>query len=302
MEKIRSIVKDKELIVRKRVVNFLEKIFKYLGYEFRHDNYKEVAYGEKCFLTPLEERAKSYIDAFYYLLANKRGVLTSKVLRKFLYLIKEEEIDRNVLKRISSYYFYLEKENEIKKAIMFSVFIYEQLNFLNHEERLVISLMLLNYSLVQDNIPCIQLVMKDLEKYEELRDKKEYESMYEFMYEIIKNNKFQEKTYYENLRPLAIANLKRKILKDKKMLINKYKIKSIYIFGSFSKGTQRIDSDIDMALRLSSDLEEKEKEQILKELKEYFYKAFKRYVDVHELMDIVHEDFIEEAVDIIKIY
>lgn len=57
-----------------------------------------------------------------------------------------------------------------------------------------------------------------------------------------------------------------------------------------------------MAIRLSLDLEEKEKEQILKELKEYFYKAFKRYVDVHELMDIVHEDFIEEAVDIIKIY
>ena len=40
MEEIRKLVKGKELIVRKRIVSFLEKIFKYLGYEFRHDNYK----------------------------------------------------------------------------------------------------------------------------------------------------------------------------------------------------------------------------------------------------------------------
>ena len=57
-----------------------------------------------------------------------------------------------------------------------------------------------------------------------------------------------------------------------------------------------------MALRLSLDLEEQEKEQTIKELKEYFYKKFKRFVDIHELMDIVHEDFIEAAANIIKIY
>ena len=90
MEEIRKLVKDKELVVRKRVVNFLEKIFKYLGYEFRHDNYKSVAYGETCFLTPLEERAKNYIDAFNYLLSNKNNILTSKILSKFIYIIKQE--------------------------------------------------------------------------------------------------------------------------------------------------------------------------------------------------------------------
>ena len=49
-------------------------------------------------------------------------------------------------------------------------------------------------------------------------------------------------------------------------------------------------------------LTEVEKEKTLKELKEYFYKPFKRFVDIHELMDMVHENFIEEAVNIIKIY
>ena len=144
--------------------------------------------------------------------------------------------------------------------------------------------------------------MKDLKEYERLRDNDNYEELYSFMYEVIKSNKFQDETYYGNIRPLSLTKLKRKILKDKDMLINKYSVKSIYIFGSFCKGLERIDSDIDMALRLSLDLEEQEKEQILKELKEYFYKKFKRFVDIHELMDIVHEDFIEAAANIIKIY
>ena len=302
MEEIRSLVKNKELVVRKRIVNFLEKIFKYLGYEFRHDNYKSVAYGEMCFLTPLEERAKNYIDALNYLLANKNSVLTSKVLSKFIYIIKQREIDINILKRISNYYFYLEKENELNKALKINLYVYKELEFLNHEEQLVISLMLFNYSLVQDNIPCVQLVMKELQKYEELKDKGDYEALYEFMKEVIMNNKFQDKSYYRNLKPLTLRKIQRKILKDKDVLKDKYKVKSIYIFGSFCKGIERIDSDIDMAIRLSLDLTEVEKEKTLKELKEYFYKVFKRFVDIHELMDMVHENFIEEAVNIIKIY
>ena len=302
MEEIKRLVKGKELIVRKRVVSFLEKIFKYLGYEFRHDNYKSVAYGEMCFLTPLEERSKNYIDAFNYLLSNKNNALTSKILSKFIYIIKQEEIDEDILKRISSYYFYLDNSDELDKALKLNLFVYKELDFMNHEERLVISLMMFNYCLVKSGIPCIHIVMKDLKEYERLRDENNYKELYSFLYEVIKGNKFQDVSYYENLRPLSLAKLKRKILKDKDKLMKKYNVKSIYIFGSFCKGLERIDSDIDMALRLSLDLEEQEKEQTLKELKEYFYKKFKRFVDIHELMDIVHEDFIEAAANIIKIY
>lgn len=122
------------------------------------------------------------------------------------------------------------------------------------------------------------------------------------MYEIIKSNLFQDISYYKNLKPLTLNQIKRKILKDKDLLRNNYKVKSIYIFGSFCKELERIDSDIDVAMSLSLDLTEQEKEQILKELKEYFYKSFKRFVDIHEVMDIIHQDFIKKAANIIKIY
>jgi len=302
MENLKILVKDKELIVRKRIVSFLEKIFKYLEYDFRHDNYKSVVYGEKSFITLLEERAKNYIDAFNYLLANKCNQLTAKLLNKFIYIIKQEEIDFEILKRISSYYFHLDNSNVLDKALKFNLFVFEEMDFLEHEERLIISLILFNFCLIQNDIPCIQLLIDELKMYEELREKKDYKQLYSFMYEVISNNKFQDKTYYERLKPLTLKDIKRKLLKDKEILITKYRVKSLYIFGSFSKGTQRIDSDIDVAMRLCLDLTEIERSNILKELKQYFYRSFKRFVDIHELMDIVNQDFIKQTSNIIKIY
>ena len=34
------IAQNKELIVRKRIASFLEKLLRYFGYDFRHDLYK----------------------------------------------------------------------------------------------------------------------------------------------------------------------------------------------------------------------------------------------------------------------
>lgn len=302
MEEIRKLIKDKELVVRKRNVNFLEMIFVYLGYDFRHDNFKSVLYSESGYITIMEERAKHYFDGLNYLINNKETPFTLILLKKFFYICLGEEIDENLLKRITSYYFYLNNDNDVKKAVKLHLYVYKTLEYLNYEDRLIASLILFNYILLKHNIPCVQIVKRDLPKYEELRDKENIDELYEYMYEIIKNNLFQDKSYYKNLKPLTFKQIKRKILDDKDMLKDKYTVKSIYVFGSFCKGLERIDSDIDVAMSLSLDLTEEEKEQILKELKEYFYKSFKRFVDIHEVMDIIHQDFIKKAVNIIKIY
>ncbi len=45
--------KNKELVVRKQMAGFLEKLFRHAGYDFRHDLFKNVVYGEKEHNTPL---------------------------------------------------------------------------------------------------------------------------------------------------------------------------------------------------------------------------------------------------------
>ena len=75
MKELQEITKNKELIVRKKVVNSIEKLIKHFGYDFRHDLYKEIVYMEKEFKTPLEERVKSYFDGYVYLLSNHKSHL-----------------------------------------------------------------------------------------------------------------------------------------------------------------------------------------------------------------------------------
>lgn len=152
MEEIRRLVKNKELVVRKRIVNFLEMIFAYLGYDFRHDDFKNVLYNEGSYITIMEEKAKNYYDGLLYLINNKKTSFTSTLLNRFIYLCLGKEIDECVLKRISSYYFFLNDEDEVSKAVKLHVYAYKTLDFLDNEERLFVSLILFNYILLKNNI------------------------------------------------------------------------------------------------------------------------------------------------------
>ena len=69
-ELIRKITLGKEMIVRKKVAALIEKSFRYFNYDFRHDIFKQIIYGEIEFSTPLEEKLKSFYDGYMYLLNN----------------------------------------------------------------------------------------------------------------------------------------------------------------------------------------------------------------------------------------
>lgn len=44
------------LVVRKHVSSFIEKILRCQGFDFRHDIFKRVVYGEMPYITPDEEK------------------------------------------------------------------------------------------------------------------------------------------------------------------------------------------------------------------------------------------------------
>ena len=72
------------------------------------------------------------------------------------------------------------------------------------------------------------------------------EQIDEFIIELIKDSKYQDKDYYKNLMPLDFNTLLSYLINNKNLLINKYKMKSLYIFGSYYSKTNRFDSDIDL--------------------------------------------------------
>ena len=121
MKNLQEKTKNKELIVRKKVVNSIEKLIKHFGYDFRHDLYKEIVYMQKEIKTPLEERVKSYFDGYVYLLSNHKSPLKMSILTKFFYIVKQEELFKGKLMRISSKSIEVVEGFTIDKIVEFAV-------------------------------------------------------------------------------------------------------------------------------------------------------------------------------------
>lgn len=233
-------IKEYELIVRKRISSFIEKTLRVCNYDFRHDIYKQVIYGEIPYKTELEEKFKNYYDSFMFLLHNKQSPFTEELLTKFLMLfnnlIIQDEQEQKL--RIVSKMFYLDGNDVLKDAVDYHMFIYEEFYELDESQRLLISLMFFNYILVKNNIPCIQIVKSQFTQYFKYRA--DYlngngQNLYCFFEEIISKSKFQEKEFKDNLREISINDICNKFLEDKELLKNNFNLKNIYIFGSFQK-------------------------------------------------------------------
>ena len=112
------------------------------------------------------------------------------------------------------------------------------------------------------------------------------EQVEEFIIELIKDSKYQDKDYYTNLMPLDFNTLLSYLINNKNLLINKYKMKSLYIFGSYYLKTNRFDSDIDLYVIFSLDVPFIEKEKIVKEVKDVLFNHFRRFIDIEEIFEV----------------
>lgn len=300
-----KIVNKKELVVRKRIASFIEKILRFCGYDFRHDLYKQIVYGEVSICTPLEETIKDLYDAYYYLLSNHKRPLDKVLLKKFFYLLNGKEPDEALLIRIVSKFFYLDALPPIEKAIEFHLYVYKELGESNNINGLIIPLMLFNYSLVKSGIPSLRFITPTLKKYIQYRQKYidgDKSPLYGLILEQLREAKFQDKSYYGNLRVLSTQEIFNRIIKDKNMLQERFGIQHIYLFGSFAKDLQRIDSDIDLLVVFSQNLSYETKTKFIEELANYYFNIFNRFMDFGEISDFISDEIIKEITTYIKIY
>ncbi len=298
-------LQNKELLVRKRLTSFLEKLMKYCGYDIDHDVFKKIMYIEEAYMTDSEAMIKHYFDAYLYLLNNRKNSLTKAILNRFFYIVDGKEPDQSMVMQISSEAFHLSDLPPIEQATRFHMEAQKCMKNIGNERQLILSLMFFNYILVKHDIPTIHFLYADMEKYELCRQKY-FESsglsMIEFMFEAIKKSKFQNKSYYENLVPLNHKDICETLRKDKDMLINKYQVKSMSLFGSFVKRTQRIDSDIDILVAFSQDLTYDEKVEIKEKLSKHYFDIFHRFIDFTEVTDYVNDALIDVVRKFKKIY
>lgn len=255
---------NKELYVRKVLVSFIEDVFNFSGYNLEHDRIKKVLYAEDSFKSIDEEKIKRVYDAYIYLVFNAKNPLTNRILNTFFYIYFGKEIDTNISLRIASKFFDFIDKPIIESATDFHICVFNEIHFINEEDKLIISLIFFNYFLIKNNIPTIRMMVSDLESY--LEKKKEYEkgnkiSLYQFFFELIDKAKIQDKSYYQNLKELTLQDIYKTLKEDEEFIKKNYSIKHLSVFGSFAKQINRIDSDIDLLVSFSLDLTSNEKKR-----------------------------------------
>lgn len=305
MNEFNNLTTGKELIVRKKVSSFIEKTFRYLGYDFRHDVYKKIIYGEDSVKTTLEEKIKSYYDAYMFLISNHKNPFTKELLNKFFYLIDMELPNQSLLSNLTTKFFFYLNLTPLEAAINFHLYAYQEMKNFKEDKRYFVSLMLLNFTLLKFDIPTIKFTRKDYLKYQNA--KKEYflgnkTLIYSFFVELINTFKFQDKSYYQKLKPLTMKDIYSKFERDKEKLINEYYIKHLSIYGSFSKGDQRIDSDIDVLVSFNLDLTREQKLKHIDYLSKYYFDIFHRFIDFMELGERISDELVKETTSIISIF
>lgn len=298
MEKIYELVKDKELVVHKRIVSIIEKVLRAFDLDFNHDRYKKIIYDECEFNTPLELKIKRFYDGFIFLVNNKKTAILGSFLKRFYYLTTNIEMNDYISTDLASKFFYLSGSTSLEQAIIFHIDFYNVLSDLEEYERTLISIMILNYILLKNDIPLIHMVRREVIKYMEYRDmyisgEKKY--LNEFIQSVISKNKYQDKSFYNKLKPLSLYEIEEILLSNKESIQKKFKVNKLMLFGSFFKGNYRFDSDIDLLIIFKEEISYEEKCLNVEGLKNYLYKIFNRYIDIHEIFYKLTDSFLTET-------
>lgn len=295
----------KELFVRKMLASFIEKIFNFLGYKLEHDRVKKVLYVEDACRGSDEIYIKRAYDAYIYLVFNSKNPLTNKILNTFFYIYFGKEIDTNVALRIATKYFSYIDKPIIESAVDFHIDAFNEIDCASENDRFVISLMFINYILLKNNIPSMQLLSSNFNEYLERR--KNYFNgdkipLYEFFFELVCNEKVQDKSYYENLKELSLKDIYKVFKDDEKYIKSNYAIKHLSVFGSFAKEINRIDSDIDLLAEISLDLTSEQKRKKIDEFKKHYVNKFCRFIDISEISEYLDDEFIKKIPYVKRIF
>lgn len=306
MPDILDLFNGKETLVRKRTVNFVEKIFDYLKYDFRHDTLKGVLYSEDGYVTKLEMKFKMTYDSFLYLIFNRKNQLSVYILNTFFQILLNHKMDETLALKICNRFYFLYDETPIDKAILFSLFVYNELKMLDYEDLLIITLIMFNYCLVSSNIPCVQFYKIDIKKYfdllEEYNNTKKINKIYDFVVELFHKQTYQDKSHYKNNFELNIKDVFSFLYSNRNEIKDKYKINNIYLYGSFAKAKNRLDSDFDFIISFNLDLLVEEKDKVKLEFSQYIYSNFFRYCDIHELSNYMMDEELIKNKKIKKIF
>lgn len=287
----------------KEIPSFITTISNHLGYQIQILQVKDMFSLNYDIYSKEEEKIKDYLDTYFFLLNNSCNAVNERIIKKSLFLLTNKRVNKEKVEKILTNFYSIEEEINISKIIKLS---FETSNLVkNKKDKYIYFLMLINYLLLHYNFKAIKYFSDDFSTLDEVINKyKENEKELLETYITLKEamSKNLDEDYYKNLRKVSLKDITSYLYENKEILQKKYQVESLAIFGSFVKGKERLDSDIDLIVRFEKFIPLLKRNRYKEEIQEMIYQKFNRFSDIHIESELINENNIKTFKDNLKIF
>lgn len=286
----------------KEIPSFITKISNHIGYQVQIFQVKDMYNGDyECFSSE-EDRVKSYLDCYIFLLNNVPNVICKSIVEKAIFIMSQKRVNKSKLEEVISEFISIKEERNIKKIINISFNLSSLIR--NNKDKYIFRLMIMNYLLLHYHYKAIKYYRGDfqiLDQYLKEYSNGNKENLENYIINKEVESKELSEDYYKNLKEVTLEEIVEFIKINQEEFIKKYRIDSLAIFGSFAKGKERLDSDIDIMIRFEDFVPLLKRNQYVKEIEDKLFNKFNRFSDIHVENEIMSEQEIKIFKDNIKV-
>ena len=251
-------------------INLIYLVKRFINEAIIREKIKEIAFDRVVFLTEQELSLKRAVNSLNYIMNNINQPLKEEILIQSYFLLTNELLNKEIIDRVMKLY-------------------YKNIDVAPHSLAALLHLYITN-NITKNNIEFAFLISN----YIMLKKDRWFLMPYEYCHndyrEAIKNNDLSSliRIFYDielvkkEKKPCLLSREEviQKIKSIKEELVNNYYIEKLYLFGSFAKGNNTEKSDLDFVVIFNKSLINKEKNDMIKIMKNYLSNEFDCDVDL----------------------
>ena len=258
------------MIFSKFIINIIYLIMLFQDNKIVKERVYEIYYDKIKSLSYLESKIKNISNSYNYILNNINQPISEDLLNQSYYLMTCELLERNIVDEILRIYYKNIDVAPHSLAALLHLYITNNITKNNIEFAFLIS----NYVMLKKNRWFLMPYEYCHKDYKEAIKSNDLSSLIRIFYdiELVKKEK----------KPCLLSrdDVIQKIKGIKEELVNNYYIEKLYLFGSFAKGNNTEKSDLDFVVIFNESLINKEKNDMIKIMKNYLSNEFDCNVDL----------------------
>lgn len=279
-------IKNRVTITDKTIYRSIKFFFKYLNYDVFHEVYKKLWFDMDTAKDSREKDILAYIKSLKYLMNNLSSGINPDLLRDSYFLLTGAKLSKKKTENILVSYYSNHEESGYICATMIHKVIYETVKTKKNQYAMLLS----NYILLRKGYHMITIFQSEIKKYQHAI--RNLSSDWTYLYGFILANELYIRHSDLKIQDTPLNYTKetfmKAIIEVKERLVEVYRIKNIYLYGSLARNQNNLSSDVDMLIIMDDkNLEYFEKVQLVTSCKKYLEKKLKIRIDLIEIRSAI---------------